>query len=103
MALNVQLKQYGSLWKPSMSKNRLSKLQLVRPADGSAPERTPGKVTHDSRGNAIWDWDIATGVLARKSVTELLTSLDSSSELSLDGEPDRAQDWAGDPYNRTVR
>jgi hypothetical protein len=86
-----------------MSKNRLGKLQLVKPVDGSAPERAPGKVTHDARGNAIWDWDIATGVLARKSVSELLTTLDTPGELSLDGEPERVGGWSGDPYNRTVR
>ena len=56
----------------------------VRPADGSAPERPPGRVTHDSRGNAVWDWDIATGVLAHKSVSELLTSLDAPGALTLD-------------------
>lgn len=84
-----------------MSKNRLSKFKLVRPADGSAPERPPGKVTHDSRGNAVWDWDIATGVLAHKSVSELLTSLDAPGALTLDTEPARSGDWSGDPYNRS--
>lgn len=88
------------MWKASVSKNRL---QLVKPAQGSAPERAPGKVTHDARGNAVWDWDIATGVLARKSVSELIGTLDAPGQLSLDGESDRAQDWAGDPYNRTFR
>lgn len=86
-----------------MSTKRLKKLQLVKPADGSSPERTPGKVTHDSRGNAVWDWDIETGVLARKSVEELLTTLDTPGVLSLDAEPDRASNWSGDPYNRTNR
>ena len=79
------------------------RLKLVKPVNGSPPERTPGKVIHDSRGNAVWDWDIATGVLARKSVEELLTTLDAPGTLSLDGEPDRASSWSGDPYNRTNR
>jgi hypothetical protein len=87
-----------------MSKTiRSKKLQLVKPADGSSPERTPGKVTHDARGNAVWDWDISTGVLARKSVEELLTTLDAPGTLSLDAEPDRIGSWSGDPYNRTHR
>ena len=86
-----------------MPKNRLNKLHIVRPADGSSQARTPGKVTHDSRGNAVWDWDIATGVLARKSVGELLTPLDTPGGLSLDGEVDRQRDWSGDPYNRSTR
>lgn len=54
-------------------------------------------------GLAFRDWDIATGVLARKSVAELITSLEPGA-LSLDaGESDRQIDWSGDPYNRTVR
>jgi hypothetical protein len=84
-----------------MSKKRAGKLQLVKAAEASLPERPPGKVTHDSRGNAVWDWDIATGVLARKSVDELLTSLDAPGVLSLDGEPERENNWSGDPYNRS--
>ena len=83
-----------------MSKSRHSKLQLIKAADSSVRS---GKVTHDSRGNAVWDWDIATGVLARKSVNELLTTLDAPGSLSLDGEPEQAGDWSGDPYNRTSR
>jgi hypothetical protein len=83
-----------------MSKNRRSKLHLVESVQ--KPERS-GRVTHDSRGNAVWDWDIATNVLARKSVTELLTSLDAPGVLSLDAEPEQPNDWSGDPYNRTVR
>lgn len=84
-----------------MSKNRLGKLQLIQ----SKETNPSGKVIHDARGNAVWDWDIETGVLARKSVSELLTSLDTPGVLSLDGEADRANanDWAGDPYNRTAR
>lgn len=81
-----------------MSKIRRHKLRLVNPAKELVPS---GKITHDSRGNAVWDWDIATGVLARKSVAELITSLEPGA-LSLDGEPDRQNDWSGDPYNRTV-
>jgi hypothetical protein len=82
-----------------MSKNRRSKLQLVS-VEQSGPA---GKVAHDSRGNAVWDWDIETGVLARKSVSELLSSLDAPGALSIDGEADRTNDWAGDPYNRAIR
>jgi len=62
-----------------------------------------GKVTHDARGTAVWDWDIATGVLARKSVAELLTSLDAPGVLSLDAESEQPVGWSGDPYNRAAR
>ena len=86
-----------------MSKHRVKMLKLVTPADGSSPERMPGRVTHDSRGNAVWDWDISTGVLASKSVDELLCTLDTPGTLSLDGEPELKCGWSGDPYNRTTR
>jgi hypothetical protein len=82
-----------------MSKSRRNTLQPAKPAQ----EPVAGKITHDSRGNAVWDWDISTGVLARKSVAELLRSLDAPGVLSLDGESGRQNDWSGDPYNRTVR
>ena len=83
-----------------MSKIRRHKLQLVNPARELVPS---GKITHDSRGNAVWDWDIATGVLARKSVAELITSLEPGA-LSLDGEGELEgqSDWSGGPYNRSV-
>jgi hypothetical protein len=83
-----------------MSTKRLQKLQLVKQAQGSAPDGTQGRVTHDARGNAVWNWDVDTGVLARKSVAELLTSLDAPGGLSLDCEVDRQNGWSGDPYNR---
>jgi len=99
MASNLQLDMSHHFGNLPMSKIRRHKLQLVNPVKELVPS---GKITHDSRGNAVWDWDIATGVLARKSVAELITSLEPGA-LSLDGEPDRQNDWSGDPYNRTVR
>lgn len=84
-----------------MSTKRLNKLTLVKPAEGPAPDRpTQGRVTHDSRGNAVWHWDIDTGVLSRKSVAELLTTLDAPGALALDAEIELHGDWSGDPYNR---
>jgi hypothetical protein len=84
----------------SMSKSRRNKLQLI---NGKESPVKSGKVTHDERGNAVWDWDIATGVLARKSVDELISSLDTPGTLSLDGEIQQDADWSGDPYNRALR
>ena len=68
-----------------------------------ADERRAGRVTHDARGNATWDWDIATGVLARKTVAELITTLESPVNLSVDHDGGHSGEWAGDPYNRTLR
>jgi hypothetical protein len=96
MASNLHLDSLRHFGNLPMSKNRRNTLQLIDPVKELVPS---GKITHDSRGNAVWDWDISTGVLARKSVAELLTSLEPGA-LSLDGEPDRQTDWSGDPYNR---
>jgi hypothetical protein len=84
-----------------MPTRRMNKLTLVKPVAGAAASNArQGRVTHDSRGNAVWHWDIDTGVLARKSVAELLTSLDAPGALALDAEIERHGDWSGDPYNR---
>lgn len=84
-----------------MSTKRLKKLTLVKSDDGPVGDRTAqGRVMHDSRGNAVWHWDIDTGVLSRKSVTELLTTLDAPGALALDAEIELHRDWSGDPYNR---
>lgn len=69
-----------------MSKNQLS---------------TPGKVIHDPRGNAIWDWTIETGVLARATVDELLNRLIDPVALGLERDADHNASWSGDPYNRS--
>jgi hypothetical protein len=58
-----------------------------------------GKVVHDLRGNAIWDWAVATGVLAGTKSAELLRLLDNPM-LSIDGPCELVGEWAGDPYNR---
>ncbi len=84
-----------------MSNSGLRKLQLVK-GTGIPTEPPPGRVTHDPRGNAIWDWDLATGVLARKTVSELLTTLNAPGHLSLEPQAKADDDWAGDPYNRRI-
>jgi len=84
-----------------MSKNRQPRLKLV-PPPGDTARPMPGRVTHDSRGNAVWDWAIATGVLAHKTFDELITTLDAPGTLSLlDQEIESAQDRTCDPYNRS--
>ena len=69
-------------------------------ASASASRKGGGKVTHDSRGNAKWEWGVATGVFARIKAHELLNMLDNPT-LALEGERQlTAGEWAGDPYNR---
>lgn len=58
-----------------------------------------GKVIHDSRGNAVWQWGVATGVFAAIKSTELLSMLDNPT-LALEGQIPGDDEWAGDPYNR---
>jgi hypothetical protein len=59
-----------------------------------------GRVVHDSRGNAVWQWGVATGVFARIKSAELLNMLEHPS-LALEGEATLNEgEWAGDPYNR---
>ena len=66
----------------------------------SAIKNSTGKVTHDARGTAIWQWGVATGVFARIKTTELLSMLEDPA-LALEGEcPLAVGEWSGDPYNR---
>jgi hypothetical protein len=61
---------------------------------------TPGKVIHDPRGNAIWDWTIETAVLAHATVDELLGRLIDPVALGLERDAQHNASWSGDPYNR---
>jgi len=61
----------------------------------------PGRITHDPRGNAIWDWTIETGVLAKATVAELLGKLVDTLPMALEHDLDRDARWCGDPYNRS--
>ena len=82
-----------------MSKSRRPHLHLAASRPASRDD-TPGKVVHDERGNAIWDWAIETGVLARTSSGELANQLADPARLTLEINDSTAQEWAGDPYNR---
>jgi len=63
----------------------------------------PGKVVHDSRGTAVWDWAVTTGVLAKKSIADLISTLDEPGALSVEADTKATRDWSGDPYNRSAR
>ena len=85
-----------------MSKNRPEARETELGAAASV--RSAGKVIHDSRGTAIWDWAVATGVLAAKTAAELISTLDEPGELEIAAEASPlARDWSGDPYNRPHR
>ena len=80
-----------------MSKSRRPELRL---AVSRELKPTSGKITHDDRGNAIWDWAIETGVLARTSRGELANKLADPARLTLENDELTVQSWDGDPYNR---
>jgi hypothetical protein len=90
-----------------------SRLEPLNLGESDSPSATPGvevspsssragggKVIHDARGTAVWQWGVATGVFAAIKFTELLNMLDDPT-LALEGEHQLANsEWAGDPYNR---
>jgi hypothetical protein len=59
-----------------------------------------GRVVHDPRGNAIWDWTIETAVLAQATVDDLLGRLVEPMQLGLEHDAEHNAYWCGDPYNR---
>lgn len=70
------------------------------PSRGVAPlgQRPGGKIVHDARGTAIWDYtDTVPGVSTSTGVLRLL----EAPALEIAGEPAHAGEWAGDPYNRS--
>jgi hypothetical protein len=92
--------------KNSLKSNSLSETGTSPGGSGSAANRGAnrdggGRVKHDSRGNAVWDWGVATGVFAGFKSADLLNMLEDPT-LALEGECaiSAAGDWAGDPYNR---
>ena len=57
----------------------------TQPPAGPAPEADPkrsGRVSHDARGNAVWEWQTSTGVFSREVNTQRLKKL-SAAELKL--------------------
>jgi len=85
-----------------MSENRLLDAQRID-APSERGTTSPGRVVHDDRGTAVWDWDVTTTVLSQKTTDELITTLEQREALSLEGEFDAVGDRGGDPYNRPAR
>lgn len=76
---------------------------VTRPGPAADPSRPPksgsGHVTHDERGNAIWEWVTTTTKNAILSATSLLRKLDSSG-LSLEETPSEDEKAAMLPKHR---
>ena len=82
--------------------------QPAAPPKAAAPAAASGRVVHDSRGNAVWDWIAKTGRSALESTSLLLKKLEVP-DLKLEETGDRheelslEEDKAGggyDPYGR---
>ena len=92
------------------------------PPSGAAPERAKpdpaqppartGKVVHDERGNAVWDWIKQTGRHAIESTTRMLRKLETPEleveqphEEELRIQPDSGSSSGGgyDPYNQPIK
>jgi len=79
------------------------------PKDGSIPS---GRVRHDERGNAVWDWLKDTGRNALEATSRLLKKLEApdlqmedKKDEELRIQPDRDRDAGGgyDPYNQSSK
>jgi hypothetical protein len=72
---------------------------------GSAEAVPSGRVAHDARGNAIWNWATEASAIALESTSRLLKKLEIP-ELSVDDKPqglsleERDPGGGYDPYNR---
>jgi hypothetical protein len=82
-----------------MNANKVEALRLV--GEHRAARAPGGRVIHDVRGNAKWDWAVSTGVLATKTVAELINTLDVPA-LSVEQDAEGSSAW-GDPYNSSGR
>lgn len=84
-----------------MSESRRIETASDKDVGASIQQQSPaarvGKVIHDSRGNAVWDWAIDTDVT---TATGLVRALAPPGQLALESDRDVVVGWAGDPYNR---
>jgi len=72
------------------------------------PTQTSGRVVHDERGNAVWQWLKNTSRIAIESTSRLLRKLEAP-ELKVEGrkdeelriESDRDAGGGYDPYNQS--
>lgn len=80
------------------------------PREKGAPDESSGKVVHDSRGNAVWQWVKDTGRHAIESTSALLKKLEvpelkiedhkDNNELKLEEDVDKGGGY--DPYGTRV-
>jgi hypothetical protein len=81
-------------------------------SNAAQPPPTTGRVVHDERGNAVWDWLKQTGRSAIESTTRMLRKLEApeleveqTHEEELRIQPDNGNSGGGgyDPYNQPTK
>jgi len=81
-------------------------------ATAGQPGSQTGKVVHDERGNAVWDWLKQTGRNAIESTTRMLRKLESpelkveqthEEELRIQPDDDQCAGGGYDPYNQPIK
>jgi hypothetical protein len=89
-----------------------SPLPGTTPAGPAAPPKAggSGRVVHDARGNAVWDWLATTSRVAIEATSRLLKKLEApelkiedskDEELRIMPEPSKASGY--DPYNQVTK
>ena len=80
--------------------------------DQARPPGTTGKVVHDDRGNAVWDWLKQTGRNAIESTTRMLRRLETpelkveethEEELRIQTDNGTCSGGGYDPYNQPIK
>ena len=92
---------------PASSSGRPAPARLSR---GDTDELPTGKVVHDDRGNAVWDWMKTTGRHAIESTSRLLRKLElpelkfeDPKDEELRVMPDPSTGGGYDPYNQSTK
>jgi hypothetical protein len=81
----------------------------AKPGAAQPPTKPTGKVVHDARGNAVWDFIKETSRIAIESTTRMLKKLESpelkvedtkDEELRIMPDPGKYTGGGYDPYNQ---
>jgi len=83
-----------------MKTNHVETLRLCEVGEQPVARSQAPRVIHDVRGNARWDWAVSTAVLAKKTVADLISTLDVP---ALAVECDHEGGATMDPYNSCGR
>ncbi len=107
----IPAKRMSAAGPPAGGATRGRSSEPARPG-AAQPQPQTGKVIHDERGNAVWDWLKQTGRNAIESTTRLLRKLETPElkveqphEEELRIQPDAGNCAGGgyDPYNQPIK